>query len=89
MLNAGFYIEVNQGIIRRNERAIRMIDRGVFKTDSEFVKRFGKETLLTQIALLTEQNEYLKGFDPEHILTSAEVRQYRAIGKEYGIKNLY
>ena len=81
MMNVGFHIEVNQGIIRRNERAIRLIDRGVFPTDSEAAKRFGKEQLLLEIALRTEQNEFLKGFDPEHILTSAEVREYRAIGK--------
>lgn len=81
MMKAGFHIEVNDGIIRRNERAIYMIDRGVIPTDSEFIKRFGKEQLLLEIALRTEQNEYLKGFDPEHILTSAEVREYRAIGK--------
>lgn len=78
---AGFYIEVNEEIIRRNNRTIRMIDRGDLPTDSEAVKLVGKELLLWQIALLTEQNEYLKGFDSEHILTSAEVRTYRTIGK--------
>ena len=82
MTNAGFYIEVNQGIIRRNEREIDLIDRGVFPTDSEAIKRFRKEQLLHEIALRTEQNEFLKGFDPEHTLTSAEVREYRAIGKK-------
>lgn len=82
MMKVGFYIEVNQGIIRRNERTICLIDRGVIPTDSEAVKRFGKEQLLYEIALRTEQNEFLKGFDPEHILTSEEVRQYRAIGKK-------
>lgn len=77
MLTVRDYIDINRNHIRRAQRALRMIDRGKLQEDEQH----NKEKYAAQIVLLTEETEYLRRFAPEHVLTSSEVREYRAIAK--------
>jgi hypothetical protein len=60
---------------------MRLMERGDIEPEAILQMGFTLEGLATAIIILTEEIEYLRGFDEEHILTSAEVRELRAIQK--------
>lgn len=82
MLTVGDYIEINENHIRNFKRTIRLMERGDIEPEAILQRGFTLEGFARAIFILTKEIEYLRGFNEDHILTSAEVRELRAIQKE-------
>ncbi len=79
MLTVNYYIESNNKLIAKYDQEISKIEQGVFGYDGTMPKVCVKPMYEAKIARMIEANEYLKGFDPEHILTDDEQYHYRLI----------
>lgn len=87
MLTAKYYIESNTNLMGKYQDEIIKIEQGTFGYDGTMPKVCVKPMYESKVAALIEANEYLKGFDPEHILTDDELYKCRAIIN--GTPNLY
>lgn len=79
MLTVRDYIDINKNLIRRYKRVVRHINEGKFKYDGTMPEACVKPMYESKLEKLTEANEYLRTFAPEHILTSDEAYKCRAI----------
>ena len=79
MLTVRDYISINRNLIRKYQRAVRHIDEGKFKFDGSMPQECVRPMYESKIARLTAENEYLRRFAPEHVLTSDEAYKCRAI----------
>lgn len=79
MLTVRDYTSINKNLIRKYKRAVRHIDEGKFKYDGTMPESCVRPMYESKIVRLTEANEYLRRFAPEHILTSDEAYKCRAI----------
>lgn len=79
MLTVRDYIDTNKNLIRKYKRAVRHINEGKYKFDGTMPSECVKPMYEAKIARLTVVNQYLRGFAPEHILTSDEAHKCRAI----------
>lgn len=79
MLTVRDYISINKNLIRKYQRAVRHIEEGKFKFDGSMPEQCVKPMYVSKIVRLTAENEYLRTFAPEHVLTSDEAYKCRAI----------
>lgn len=79
MLTVRDYTNINKDLIRKYKRAVRHIDEGKYQYDGTIPKACVKPMYESKLARLTEANEYLRAFAPEHVLTSDEAYKCRAI----------
>lgn len=87
MLTVRDYTSINKDLLRKYKRAVRHIDEGKFKYDGTMPKACVRPMYEAKIARLTEANEFLRAFAPEHVLTDDELYKVRAIIN--GTPNLY
>ena len=79
MLTVKYYIDSNNKLICKYSEAVSSIEQGVYPYDGTLPKVCVKPMFEAKIARLQEANEYLKGFENEHILTDVEQYKYRLI----------
>lgn len=79
MLTAKDYIDSNNSLIVKYQSKIHDINSRKYPYDGTMPMVCVKPMYESKIARLREANEYLKGFDSEHILTDDEQYKYRAI----------
>lgn len=79
MLTVRDHIDINKNLIRKYQRAVRHINEGKFKYDGTMPEECVKPMYESKIIRLTEANEFLRVFAPEHVLTSDEAYMCRAI----------
>lgn len=79
MLTVRDYTRINKDLIRKYKQEVRNIDKGTYGYDGTLPKVCVKPMYEAKIARLTEANEYLRGFAPEHTLTDDELYKCRAI----------
>lgn len=79
MLTVRDYTAINKQHIRQYQKAVRDIDKGKYQYDGTIPNQCVKPMYESKIARLQAANEYLRAFAPEHVLTSDEAYQCRAI----------
>lgn len=79
MLTVRDYTNINKNLIRKYKRAIRLIEDDKYLYDGTMPRECVKPMYESKIVRLTEANEYLRAFAPEHVLTSDEAYKCRAI----------
>lgn len=79
MLTVRDYTNINKDLIRKYQRAVRLIDKGKFEYDGTMPKQCVKPMYESKVKRLTEANQFLRSFAPEHTLTDDELYKVRAI----------
>lgn len=79
MITVRDYTNINKKLIGQYKRAVKDIDNGKYQYDGTMPKACVKPMYEGKVARLTEANEYLRAFAPEHTLTDDELYKVRAI----------
>ena len=79
MITVRDYVSINKKLIDKYRKAIKDIDAGTYQYDGTMPKVCIKPMYVSKIVTLTEANEYLRVFAPEHVLTEDEAYKVRAI----------
>ena len=79
MLTVKYHIDSNIKLMGKYQDEVIKIEQGTYGYDGTLPKACVKPMYEAKIARLIEANEYLKGFDNEHILTDDEQYKYLLI----------
>lgn len=79
MITARDYIAINKKLIRQYKESVKQIGQGKFQYDGTMPRACVQPMYEAKIARLTEANQYMKRFAPEHTLTDDELYKVRAL----------